>query len=166
MSKKLTLILLMFPFMFMHSYAQNHKHHKNDHDHEKHRHSHELGLSLAPTWFSSENELNAGLHLHYVYNLLPSKFGLGIGYERIFDDHKHNFVGAEVVYRPFHALSLDISPGLAFEGGHGDEMEFALHFETAYEFEFGAFHLGPLIEVAYHPEDWHFSTGIHIGFGL
>lgn len=139
--------------------------HEHDHDHE-HKHVHELGFSVAPTWFANESGTHTAVHLHYVYNFRHTKFGVGMGYERIFDDHKHNFVGIELVYRPVHALSLDLSPGIAFEGDHKDERDFALHFEVVYEFEFGAFHLGPMVELAYHPEDWHYSIGVHVGIGL
>lgn len=136
-----------------------------EHDHD-HGHVHEIGVSLAPVYFFGEEESSFATHLHYVYNFPHIKFGVGVGYERIFDEHKHNFVGLEVNYRPVRELTLNVSPGVAFEGEHPDEKEFALHFETVYEFEFGSFHLGPVLEVAYHPEDWHISIGIHIGLGL
>ena len=35
-----------------------------------------------------------------------------------------------------------------------------------YEFEFESFHIGPLLELAYHPEDFHISLGIHVGWGF
>jgi len=139
--------------------------HEHSHDH-KHHHNHEIGISLAPVYFFNESELNAAAHLHYVYNFPHKDWGIGIGYERIFDEHKHNFIGLEVNYRPIHQLTLNLSPGLSFEGEHPDEKDFALHFETVYEFEFGSFHMGPVLELAYHPEDWHLSIGIHIGLGL
>ena len=141
--------------------------HDQDHEHDhQHSHVHEIGVSLAPVYFTGEKEFSVATHLHYVYNFPHTKWGVGLGYERIFDEHKHNFIGLELNYRPVHRLSLNVSPGVAFEGEHKDEKDFALHFETVYEFEFGAFHIGPVVELAYHPEDWHFSAGIHIGLGL
>ena len=139
-------------------FAQHHNH--------EHKHVHEIGASVSPLYFVEESEFSAAVHLHYVYNFPHSKFGLGIGYERIFDDHKHNFVGLELNYRPVHSLVLNLSPGMAYEGEHKDEKEFAIHFETVYEFEFGAFHVGPAFEFAYHPEDIHLSLGIHVGLGF
>ena len=34
------------------------------------------------------------------------------------------------------------------------------------EFEFNNFHIGPVLEFAYDPEDYHISLGLHIGFGF
>lgn len=134
-------------------------------EHE-HNHEHEIGFSASPVYFVNENQFSVATHLHYVYNFPHTKWGVGAGYERIFDEHNHNFIGIEVNYRPVHRLTLNLSPGVAFEGEHKDEKDFALHFETVYEFEFGAFHIGPVMELAYHPEDYHVSLGIHIGLAL
>jgi hypothetical protein len=136
-----------------------------EHDHE-HHHGNEIGLSVSPVYFINAEEISLAAHLHYVYNFPHTKFGLGFGYERVFDDHKHNFIGIEGNYRPINKLTLNISPGIAFEGEHKSEKEFALHFETVYEFELGAFHLGPVLEFAWHPEDIHISLGVHFGLGL
>ncbi|MEO5907479.1 MAG: hypothetical protein ABIQ11_12180 [Saprospiraceae bacterium] len=46
------------------------------------------------------------------------------------------------------------------------EVAFALHAETAYEFELSNFHLGPVLESAYDPEDFHISLGLHTGIGF
>lgn len=134
-----------------------------EHDHH---HKHEFGTSFSAVYFTGEQEWSGAAHLHYVYNFPHTKFGVGVGCERVFDEHKHNFIGVEVNYRPVHRLTLNLSPGVAFEGEHKDEKDFALHFETVYEFEFGAFHIGPVLELAYHPEDFHVSLGVHIGLGL
>ena len=137
----------------------------HSHEHE-HHHEHEVGISVGPAWFFNANEAGFATHLHYVYNFPHTKFGLGIGYERIFDEHQHNFFGIELNYRPVHQLTFNLSPGIAYENTHKEEKEFALHFETVYEFEFGSFHIGPMSEIAWHPEDFHVSLGIHIGFGF
>lgn len=160
-------LVILFAFFSILAGAQNHVHDENDHDHvHEHSHKHEIGVSLAPVYFFNEEEFSVATHVHYVYNFPHTKWGVGMGYERIFDEHKHNFVGVEVNYRPVHRLTLNLSPGVAFEGEHKDEKDFALHFETVYEFEFGVFHVGPVLELAYHPEDYHVSLGIHIGLGL
>lgn len=144
--------------------AQEHVHNV-EHDSE-HHHVHEIGVSVAPVYFTKAEEYSVATHFHYTYNFPHTKFGLGLGYERIFDEHKHNFVGLELSYRILHPLSLSFSPGLSFEDEHSDEKEFAFHFETVYEIEFGSFHLGPVMELSYHPEDLHISFGVHIGLGL
>ena len=35
-----------------------------------------------------------------------------------------------------------------------------------HEFELQNFHLGPVIGIAYEPEDYHLSLGIHIAYGF
>ena len=146
------------------TYAQESHSEHNEHNHE--HPNNEFGISLSPVYFVKGKELSVATHLHYVYNFTNTKFGVGVGYERIFDEHKHNFLGIELNYRPIHNLTLNLSPGIAFEGDHFDEKEFAMHFESVYEFEFESFHIGPLLELAYHPEDFHISLGIHIGLGF
>lgn len=162
---KKILMLCLISSLFFNAFSQEHEHHDEEHEQE-HHHVHEIGVSVAPVYFTKAGELSMATHLHYTYNFPQTGFGLGIGYERIFDDHKHNFVGVELSYRIVHPLSLSLSPGVAFEGDHPDEKEFALHFETVYEFEVGTFHIGPVLELAYHPEDFHVSLGVHVGLGL
>ncbi len=160
MYKTTFIISVIFLFSFA-SLAQNQEY---NHAHEdEHHHGHEIGASITPVYFANEAELSISTHLHYVYNFEHTKLGLGVGYERVFDEHKHNFIGVELNYRPVHRLTFSLSPGVVFEG---DEKDFALHFETVYEFEFGAFHIGPVLELAWHPEDYHIGLGIHIGLGL
>lgn len=154
------IILVLFSFSAFASglLAQPDKHSDN---HEHHRN--EIGGSNAAVYFIKEQVLAYGIHLHYVHNISNTSFGMGLGYERIFDAHKHNTIALETVYRPIEALSLSLSPGFTFEGGDFSPA-FALHFETAYEFEFNHFHTGPAIEFAYDPEDYHLSLGLHIGY--
>lgn len=162
MTRKILLFCFMFT-TFYHAVAQDD--HEHDHEHE-HHHAHEIGVSASPVYFMKAGELSLATHIHYTYYFPETKFGLGLGYERIFDEHKHNFVGAEFSYRLIHPLSFSLSPGVTFEGEHPDEKAFALHFETVYEFEIGNFHLGPVFEMAWHSEDYHISLGVHLGLGL
>lgn len=137
-------------------------------DHPVHHHEHhrnEIGIANSPVYFVKEDVFAYGLHLHYLHKLWASKFALGIGYERIFDQHKHNTFNLVGSYRPVDNLSFNLSPGIAFEDGAGG-VNFALHVETLYEFEIGDFHIGPLIEFAHDAEDYHISAGLHIGFGF
>jgi hypothetical protein len=163
--------------------GQNHDH-DHDHDHDHHDHpKNEIGVANSPVYFVKEKAISYGLHLHYVRTISDSKFGIGLGYERIFDEHEHHTIGVVTSYRPIHGLSLNVSPGITFEGntdeedhageevhedeeGHANEINFALHIESAYEWEFGNFHLGPVFEFAYDPEDYHISLGLHLGLGF
>ncbi len=135
--------------------AQNHDHHKN-----------EIGIANAPVYFVKEREFSYGLHMHYMHNIPSTKFGIGIGFERIFDQHKHNTVGIVGSYRPIDPLCLIISPGITFEDNDGSEANFALHIESTYEFEINNFHIGPVLEFAYDSEDYHISLGLHLGYGF
>ena len=133
------------------------------HNHE--HHSNEIGAANSLVYFVQEKVFSYGLHIHYVRNIPKSKFGIGLGYERIFDEHGHNTIGLVGAYRPIENLSFSVSPGLSFEDGD-QEISFALHLETAYEFEIKNFHIGPAIEFAYDPKDIHISIGVHIGYGF
>lgn len=142
----------------------------HDHDHFAPGHSHgdhhkiEIGIANSPVYFFKEKELAYGLHLHVIRAISKTKFGIGIGYERIFDEHKHTTIGIVGSYRVFDELSINFSPGITFEGD--SEKLFAAHFEATYEFELGNIHLGPVFEIAYDPEDIHLSLGLHIGYGF
>lgn len=137
-----------------------------EHEHEHDHHRHEIGLGNSPVYFVNEKTLAYGLHLHYIYNIPHSKLGMGLGYERIFDEHQHNTIGVVGNYRPIENLSFSFSPGITFEENSLSHSMFALHFETAYEFELKNMHLGPVFEVAYDREDVHISLGMHIGIGF
>lgn len=150
--------------------AQNTQADTTTHNHDKgHHHCHhknEIGIANAPVFFVEEKTFSYGLHLHYIRNIRESKFGLGAGFERIFDEHGHNTFGLVASYRPVDKLSLILSPGVTLEDAHPDEPNFALHVEAAYEFEIKNIHLGPAFELSYDSEDIHISLGLHIGYGF
>ena len=136
-----------------------------DHDHH-HHHKNEFGVANAPVYFLKEKTVSYGLHLHYPRAIGESGFGIGVGYERIFDEHGHNTFSLLMSYRPAERLTLSLSPGLTTEDEDPNHASFALHVEGVYEFSLGNFHLGPLLELAYDPEDIHVSVGLHIGIGF
>lgn len=139
---------------------------QDDTDHEHHHHHRsEIGIANAAVYFVNEEEFAYGLHIHYVHGIGESDFSIGLGYERIFDEHKHNTLGLVFMYRPEERLSFSISPGLAFEDEES-HTNFAVHLETAYEFEIRNFHIGPVLEAAFDREDVHLSLGLHLGFGF
>ena len=132
-----------------------------------HHHAlHEIGIANSPVYFIKEKEISYGLHLHYIYNLKHSKFGVGVGYERIFDDHKHTTWGIVGTYRPIDEWSINLSPGITYENLQTEQLAFSIHIETSYEFEFNGLHIGPALEFAYDPEDIHISLGVHMGFAF
>ena len=145
-------------------FAQSTEHSDRELDKHEH-HKNEIGIANSPVYFLKEKDLAYGFHIHYVRNISKTKFGIGIGYERIFDEHKHNTFGLEATYRPIEELTLNVSPGVTFEDKNPNA-NFALHFETSYEFEIKNFHIGPAFELAYDPEDYHLSLGLHVGYGF
>ena len=130
-------------------------------------HKNEIGIANAPVYFLKEKEITYGFHFHYVRNIGNSPFGIGVGYERIFDEHQHQTFGVVGSYR-LYRLVFNIAPGVTFEKAEEEETEFlfAIHLEACYDFEFGNFHIGPAAEVAYDPEDIHLALGLHIGYGF
>ncbi len=139
--------------------------HGNTHDH-LHNHKYEIGLANSLVYFVNEQEFSYGLHLHLVRSISHTKFGIGLAYERIFDDHKHNTIGVVGTFTPVDRLHIALSPGVSFEAGDFSESRFSLHLETSYDFQVGPVHIGPLLEFAYDVEDVHISLGLHIGMGF
>lgn len=137
---------------------------------ENHSHTHareEIGIALSPVYNIGEEEWVYGMHFHYLYHLFANpKYAIGMGYEHLFDEHNHNFVGVIGSYAPIDHLVLSITPGLAFEGGDDGHTDFGCHFEVLYEFAIKSLHIGPVFEMAYEPEGSHIGAGLHIGYGF
>jgi len=154
-----TLLVIILGIFTAKSYSQ-----EGNHNHDNHKH--ELGVANSFVYFIKEKEVAYGLHMHLVRNFEHSKFGFGIAYERIFDEHKHNTIGFVGSYNPFECLHISLTPGVTFEDNETSEMKFAFHAETSYDFNLGIFHLGPMVEFAFDPDDYHLSLGLHIGYGF
>lgn len=137
---------------------------EHDHDHDHHRY--EFGMANSLVYLGADDEFSYGLHLHFVRNIGESRFGAGLGYERIFDEHKHNTLGLVGSFRATERLIFNLSPGIAFEGGETDHLSFAMHIESTYEFQIRKLHIGPLVEFAFDTEDYHISLGLHLGLGF
>jgi len=160
------LIFALLPYSLFAQHTNHSKTNESPHTQGLHDHHHnEVGVANSVVYFVKEKAFSYGLHAHYLYSLPGTKFGVGLGYERIFDEHKHNTLGIHASYRPIENLSFNLSPGVTYEGS-SKTASFALHFETAYEFEIKNWHMGPAVEFAYDPEDYHISLGLHIGFGF
>ncbi|MCZ2101976.1 MAG: hypothetical protein LC107_10620 [Chitinophagales bacterium] len=171
---RLLLISLFMSAALVLSAQQHEHHHHHDEDHSHHDHMHheghdhhenEIGLAVAPVYFTKEKSVALGMHLHYLRTIHHSKWGLGLGFEKIFDEHAHNIAGIIISYRPIHPLSFSISPGINVDNRFKNP-EFAIHGEIAYEFEFGNFHLGPVLDLARDHEEIHISLGVHFGYGF
>ena len=164
--KLLTCLFLFCSFKNLQAQVQSADtlHNNTMHNHDSHQN--EIGIANSPLYFLKEKAFSYGLHIHYVHSIAHSKFGLGLGFERIFDSHKHNTFGIVASYRPIDPLTFNVSPGITFEDGNAQSPNFALHLESAYEFEIKNFHVGPVFEFAYDPEDFHISLGIHSGIGF
>lgn len=159
-------LTISFLFILMNAYAQTPEAHTHSHDHKHHHHAkNEIGIDNSVVFFPDEDEVAYGIHLHYTRMIGESKFGYGVGFERIFDEHKHNTIGILVAYRPIEPLYFSISPGITFEDSM-EEFNYSSHIEAAYDFEVGKIHLGPVIAMAYRPSHVHISIGLHIGFGF
>ena len=132
-----------------------------EHEHSKN----EIGIASSPAYFLKEKVFTYAMHIHYTHNVANTKFGIGASFERIFLAPEHSTFGFVLAYRPIEKLSITLSPGVTFEDDNPNSL-FALHIETAYEFELGIFHVGPAFEFAYDPNDYHLSLGIHLGYGF
>lgn len=138
--------------------------------HDDHEHEHaqnEIGVSNNIVYNTHEKEVAYSIHLHFIRTLKKNeKFGLGIGYERIFDDHKHNALSIILLYRPIEHFSLNFAPGVSWLATENNSAKPSLHLEGLYEWELGSFHLGPLLGIAFNTEDFHASIGLHIAIGF
>lgn len=160
-----SLLLSAFIFISMSLAAQDHEH-EHDHQHE-HHYNYELGISNGVVYNSTEKELAYGAHVHFIRTIGESKkLGIGIGYERIFDDHKHNALNIILHYRPVEHLSLNLAPGVIWLDSEKNSLKPAMHLEGLYEFELGRFHIGPIIGIGFNTEDLHTSLGLHLAIGF
>ena len=137
---------------------------QSDSSQELHYHKNEIGMANSPVFIVGEKEWVYGLHFHYIKNINKSKFGIGLGYEQLFDEHMHSTIGIVGSYHVNNNLHFNLSPGLTSENFDFQDFRFAFHLEGTYEFEIGQFLIGPVLEYAYDVEDTHLSAGVHLGY--
>ncbi len=127
-------------------------------------HSH-FGLATGPVYILNENAFALGLHLHYMrlINVGNTHFGIGLGLEAIYDEHRHYATSLNLSYLPIHELTITVAPGIQFAP---ESEDFTTHFEAVYEFEIGKMHIGPVAEYAWAPNDAHVMFGLHLGFSF
>ena len=143
--------------------AQNDKH--NSGDGERHHHGNELSIAAGLVPLVAENELSWGIHIHYIRGIGDHKrFGVGVGLETIVDEHKHYTLSGVLHYRIYKGLIFSLAPGLLLLKEEDKYLlQFAQHFELAYELEIGEFHLGPVVELGLESYGAHFMAGLHFG---
>jgi hypothetical protein len=145
---------------------------QNNHNHEHHQHAdvhkYHVGVGGAATYLISESKFAPGVHVHFIRQFgHQNRWGLGLGYETIFDEHQHNGVNLLVNYHPLKHLSVNAVPGIIFTEHDGEkERKPAFHTEAVYEFNVGKLHLGPMVGFGFDEEHSHFSVGVHAGMGL
>ncbi|MFW5645162.1 MAG: hypothetical protein ACOCZL_04555 [Bacteroidota bacterium] len=123
-----------------------------------------LGLGAGASRVISENGLAPVWHLHYSRSFThTSPFAVTMGYERLMHkDHQHSTIGIGIEYNAWRELHIAAAPGISFIPD--EDPEPGLHFEMAYEFQWGKIGLGPTVEYGLGPDDSHFTLGIHTGF--
>jgi len=160
----LFLLMLLTTTLSFNTYGQSAKEPSKNSD--SHEHSkNEIGIAISPAYFINEKVWTFAMHFHYTRLIPKTKFGIGASFERVVLDPKHSTFGLVIAFYPIEKLSFTLSPGMTIEDADPEAL-FALHLETAYEFEIGNFHIGPAFEFAYDPNDYHISLGIHVGYGF
>ncbi|MBL4578624.1 MAG: hypothetical protein JKX74_09135 [Flavobacteriales bacterium] len=134
-----------------------------DNDHHDHRNEISLATGIVP--LVAEDELTAGFHFHYIRGIgSTNRFGIGIALETIIDEHKHYTASVVFQYRIYKGLILGYAPGLLMRKEDSENIfQLAHHIETAYEFELGEFHIGPMAELGVEVIGVHYMFGIHVG---
>ena len=130
-----------------------------------HVHKNEISIAVGIVPIPAENELTAGLHLHYIRGIgKKNRFGLGVGLESIIDEHKHFTLSAVLQYRIYRGLALSYAPGILMRLQDDEYIyQMAHHIEITYEFELDKFHIGPVAEVGIEQVGVHYMLGVHIG---
>lgn len=165
--KKVLLTVLVAICLSSYLMAQDHNH---DHDHSQdsmlEHPVNEIGIGQFISYLASEKEYAYGLHIHYLRAIKGSKFGFGIAYEQVFDEHIHRTAGIVGSYRPLAHFVFTVSPGILFPNSENPLSRFVMHTEIVYEFEIGHFHLGPSIEFATTFKEFHLGAGLHLGYAF
>lgn len=135
---------------------------------QEHDHNFHLGVGGATAKIIGESGLKPAIHVHLIRQLGESrKWGIGLGYESIFEDSPHQGVYLLFNYNPLENIHLSLAPGLSYGLHHSvREINAAAHLEAVYEFEAGVFHFGPMVGAGIDRRDAHLSAGLHVGIGF
>ncbi|MBW6536347.1 MAG: hypothetical protein K0B11_15160 [Mariniphaga sp.] len=161
--------IILFSIFLLFSFFVSAQDYQNQHEHEHpDLHKYHIGVGGTGAYLKGESGFAPGAHLHFIRQLgHQSRWGLGLGYEAIFDEHKHKGVNLLINYHPLKHLSFNVGPGIIFSEHEGEtERKPAFHAEAVYEFIVGKFHIGPMAGFGSDKEETHFSVGVHVGLGF
>lgn len=138
--------------------------HSHPHGHD---HRFELALAAGLVYVPREQDLAASGHVHVAVAIPGTIAALGLGYERLFDEHAHNTIAVVLHCRVTERFNLTIAPGLTFEDDAPGDLAFSIHIEPSYEIlVWEHLHLGPSLGVAAEAGGLHVSAGVHAGVGF
>jgi len=163
--RRLSILFSLFFCLFSHNLSAQ----QQDHDHEHHSHKHplnEIGIGNYLSYLAGEHEFAYSLHVHLLRFFEDSRFGAGLGYEQIFDEHRHRSLTMIGAFRLSHPLVLTLGPGILFGNEENPGNRFTVHAELVYEFEIGHFHLGPALDFATTFDEYHIGAGLHVAFAF
>jgi hypothetical protein len=158
----LIIVLIIFP-----EFTNAQDEHGTEDAHHDHHQTYEFGGALGPAYGFSEAHLTGSLHLHLLRNFGPEKnLGAGIGFETLFDEHRHLNFSIPVNYNTGSGLVFTVSPGILWKQESNWESSPSVHLETLYEFMFEKLHIGPMFEFSLARSDIHIMLGIHLAAGF
>lgn len=166
MHKMVRRLSYLFPLVLclfsMNLSAQHH-----DHDHPPHEHPlNEIGIGNYLSFLAGEQEFAYSLHIHVLRFFEGSRIGAGLGYEQIFDEHRHRSLTMLGAFRLSSPLVLTLGPGILFGTQENPGNRFTMHAELVYEFEIGHFHLGPALDFATTFDEYHIGAGLHVAYAF
>lgn len=135
-------------------------------EHSHHEHLWEAGVGVGAAYLGIEKDFAPVYHIHVLRMLGHTHLSAGLGYEQIADEHSHKTLVAILEYRPWEPVALSFAPGMLFSSEGGESPRASMHFEISYGWEFGRFHLGPVMGYGLDADDWHSSIGLHFAIGL
>lgn len=160
----LTTILCVFTGLLYGQFFTNHNLHSPYVLGEYYKH--ELGAAGSIMRSKTDKEWNYGVHAHYVYFVKEGRLGVGLGYERIFNDDTDQTVGLVGAYRPIYPITVMVLGGVTFDNDAKTNSRFASQVEIIYEWAFRNLHFGPTVSYGYYTDDSRYGLGIHIGIGF
>ena len=160
LSRHSTLLIAFFLLILFPVFAQ-----EEEEQEHLHKHRNEMSVATGVVPLPAEDELTIGFHFHYIKGLGESgRLGIGLGFETIIDEHKHYTFSVVGQFRVVAGLSVAYAPGIMIREEHEETLyQLAHHIEAAYEFEFGSFHIGPMVEVGIEEIGVHYMAGLHFG---